>query len=747
MTRLGIYSLLIVAGILILSSAGCKDEVVPAQGSKERVLTVLAKEVDPATGAVIGPARRAQIVIYEVRADGDHELARLETNDQGVAVYSAVFPAAGVNLRVVGTYESERQTTDPPVFLFCNDATVTLRFAGTWPVCCPSDTLLTYQFIDETGSTDLIQGNPPGIAQYTLTRTLFLLDCPNPNDRLTVTVPAAPAPFSIREMRVNDRDVTGPNVTIANGEAFTITFAVSTAAAGDYEGVMDLIVLCPDGATTHTVRVRLIATVTAFTCTCPRDSMIALEPGVQDVEVGSTRDYTNLIVYTNPANCRALTIDSVVSRDRERAWDVLAPSGGEVVQPGANIRLTARFRPFKAGNAVDTFRVYFRLADGTPCRVITTLRGFGCRSMCPLLLRPGNQEFNAAKPVRVDFGTVPFSPNAACGGMRSAVYQEVTLLLPDTACCPSPADVRIEVIDNDARRVPSSLYDVTPGSSIRLEKGVRSSVTVRFNTPTIDEFEALFASGRRVRTGTAADNEFNMQIRLSSPGCGNCVQLLDVRASVGSFINISNVITLYAYGQNTPKLPEPPVRKVCHIDCCTNLDGSLDIGRLFNMLQPVTKTFPYPPNEHDFFVEVMDTTSVRVPPGSQKLQDPMLFRVASSEFTRLIRFATNYNENEFADVRLIVQRVQNALNAGPNFFSQNLLNWDFPPTASSVKPRPGDVFIMASSGTWTSATTGHVIPCKVALLYIRKIFDGNLNNSSNDQSGIEYELIFPVILY
>ncbi len=734
---------LLFACTLAMLAVGCKDEVVPAKGSQERSLTVIAREVDPVSGAVIGPARLAEIVIYEVTGEGDVELARLNTNDEGVAVFRRVFPAAGVNIKVIGTYKQERQQTNPPVILLCGDAEVTLRFAGVWPVCCPNDTTLVYRFIDETGNPDLIHMNPPGVSEYILVRTLFTVDCPNPGDELQVTIPAdVPQPFRIREVRVDDRLVNGPVVTVRNGEALTVMFSVSTMQIGEYDESFIFLVQCPGSPAPSRVTVRLLADVVAFTCVCPRDTVISMEPGIESVEVGSVRSYPPRIIFSNPPNCRSIIVDSIISHDWYRSWTITQPVPGTQIGAGEDLRISTQLSPYQAGPAVDTFNIHFRLADGTPCRQRVELVGFGCHTMCPLVLRPTQQEFNSSRPIAVNFGTVAFSPNSACGGTKTLAQQEILLLLPDTACCSSPANVSITVEDPDPRRVNSRFLSITPTSSVQLYRRTQTNLVVQFTAPTVSEFEELFATGLRPRTGGPADSTFNLRIRLSNSSCGNCVQYIDVRVVIGTLIRVSNVITLYAYGQNTPKLPDPPVRKVCNIDCCLNIDGSYDIGRLFNMINPQTKMFPYPPDAHDFFVEVADTSYTRTPP-----QTPMLFRTPFTPFRNLIRFRTNYLERDFANVRTILDELQTALNTDPALFLQPSLPWTLPPGPSSVRPQPGDVYIIASDQQWTSGTSGHIIPCGIALLYIRKIFIGNEPNSFNDQSGIEYELIYPVVLY
>ncbi|MDH7516637.1 MAG: hypothetical protein QHI48_12285, partial [Bacteroidota bacterium] len=717
--------------------------VVPAKGSQERVLTILARETDPVTGTVIGPARFAEITVYEVTKDGNVELARLRTDDEGVAVFRRVFPAAGANLSVVGVFNRERQYSDPPVFLFCGDATITLRFRGTWPVCCPNDTTLVFRFLDERENPSLITMRPAGVAEYTLARTLFVVDCPNPADELVVTVPdPVPQPFRIREIRVNDRLVTGPTLRVRNGEAFSVLFAVSTREIGSFDESITFLVQCPGQPVPSRVTVRLLADVVAFTCTCPQDTILTIEPGLDAVETGTSRTYPPRTIYTNPIECRVLTVDSIVSHDVFRSWDVLQPLPGTEVQAGSDLRITTRFRPFQAGPAVDTFSVHFHLADGTPCRQRIVLVGRGCRAMCPIIVRPVRQPFSPEEPLAMDFGEVAFSPDPACGGVRIGVRRNITLLLPDTACCASPAGVNIAVVDADPRRVNSRFFDVTPTSAVQLYRSSEVNITVEFTAPTVSQFEELFATGQRVKTGRAEDSVFSIRIRLTNSSCGNCTQEIEVRVAVARFMRVSNIITLYAYGQNTPKLPDPPVRKVCRINCCPEEPDTYDIGRLYNLLNPITKYFPYPPDRWDFFVEVADTTHGRMPP-----QEPMLFRTAGTPFVNLYLFRTNYLERNFADAQYVVSELQNALNADPALFLRPSLPWSFPPSGSPVFPRPGDVYIISTANTWVGSASGHTIPCDIALMYIRKIFLGNEPNSTNDQSGIEYELIYPVVLY
>ena len=730
--------------LFALLAAGCKDEVVPAKGSKERVLTIDAREVDPITGAKAGPAAFAEIVVYEVGAGGDKEIARFQTNDQGAYSFRSIWPASGTNIRVLGIYKNERQYADPPVFLFCNDMTVRLSFIGAPPVCCPNDTVVTYLFQDERQRTDLIQNLPDKVAEYTLTRTLFFFHCADPSQTLTVDIPAAPAPFRIKEVRVNDRVVTGTPIVLHDNEALTVLFGVSTANVGVFDKVLDFTVTCSDGASSvHHFRVDLAATVVEFTCTCPKDSSTIIEPDASSIEVNTVRTYSGLSVTSLPLECRAFTIQSIVSQDAERSWDIVSPLPGASIEPTAGLVLSARARPIRAGAIVDTFHILYKLANGTVCGARVVLQGLACRTMCPLLTKPVQQELSAAKPVTINWGIVPFSPNSSCSSTPAVTRtQELTLLIPDTSCCPTPAPVSITVTDPDPRKVNSRFLTVTGGSNLLLSRNSAQSLTVTFTAPTVSQFEELFKTGQRVRLGTVADSEFTIQIRISNSTCRDCQQLITVRALVGTFIRISNVITLYAYGQNTPKLPDPPVRKVCQIDCCGPNDP--DVGHLINLLDQTTKIFPNPPDEGDFFVEVAQNDYTKVPPP----QDPMLFRVPGSTFEKLVLYKTNYLERNFADVKTIINELQATLLANNAYFTQPSLPWNLPVLAgTSVRPKPGEVYIMFTQGSWTSTSTGDIIPCDAALIYIRKIFLGNEPNSFNDQSGIEYEVIYPVILY
>ena len=729
--------------LLAVFAAGCKDQVLPAKGSKERVLTIDAREVDPITGAKAGPAAFAEIIVYEAGSGPDKEIARFQTNDQGAYTFRYVSPPAGVNIRVVGIYKNERQNTDPPVFLFCNDVTAHLSFIGAPPVCCPNDTVVTYVFQDERQRTDLIQNLPDKIAEYTLTRTLFFFHCADPSQTLTVELPTVPAPFRIKEMRVNDRVVQGTPVVLHDNEAFTVLFGVSTNAVGVFDKVIDFTVTCSDSAkSVHHFRVDLAATVLQFTCTCPRDSSTIFEPDASSIEVNTTRTYTGLFVTALPVECRAFTIDSIVSRDQQRSWDVLSPLPGASIEPTAGLMLTVRARPVRAGVINDTFRIYYRLANGAPCNARVVLQGLACRNMCPLLTKPVAQEMNAAKPVNIDWGIVPFSPNSSCSATAAVTRSEdVTLLIPDTSCCATPAPVSVTVIDSDPQKVNSRFLSVTGGNNLLLSRNSAQSLKITFTAPTVSQFEELFKTGLRIRQGTVADSEFTIQLRLSNSTCKDCQQLVTVRALVGTFIRISNVITLYAYGQNTPKLPDPPVRKVCQIDCCGPNDP--DVGHLTNLLNQTTKKFPYPPDQGDFFVEVADSSYTFTPP-----QSPMLLRAPGSAFDKLVLFRLNYLERDFADVKRIINDLQATLTGNSSYFTQASLPWNLPVSpATSVKPKPGEVYIMFTQSNWTSTSTGNIIPCDAALIYIRKIFLGNEANSFNDQSGIEYELIYPVILY
>jgi hypothetical protein len=494
----------------------------------------------------------------------------------------------------------------------------------------------------------------------------------------------------------------------------------------------------------HHFRVDLAATVVEFTCTCPKDSSTMIEPDASSIEVNTVRTYSGLTVTSLPLECRAFTIEGIASQDVEQSWDIVSPKPGASIEPTAGLVLAVRARPIRAGAMVDTFRIQYKLANGTLCGARVVLQGMACRTMCPLLTKPVLQELNAAKPVTIDWGLVPFSPNSDCKSTPAEMRtQEITLLIPDTSCCPTPAPVSIMVTDPDPRKVNSRFLNVSGGRNLLLSRNASQTIVVTFTAPTVSQFEELFKTGQRVHTGTVADSEFTLQIRISNSTCKDCQQLITVRALVGTFIRISNVITLYAYGQNTPKLPDPPVRKVCQINCCG--PSNPDVGHLINLLrQTPKKEFKYPPDEGDFFVEVADTIHQHIPP-----QDPMLFRVPGSAFDKLVLYKANYLERDFADVKKIINDLQATLLANNAWFTQPSLPWgNLPvPNGTGVKPKPGEVYIMYTQGSWTSASTGSIIPCDAALIYIRKIFLGNEVNSFNDQSGIEYEVIYPVILY
>ncbi len=740
--RMSIVWAVLCVGVLAMS--GCKDEVVPAEGQTlMRTLTIEAREFNTQTGAYDAPAAGARISVFEVKGGVDEVLlAELVADADGIARYAGRFPSAGLNVRVVGEFKNQRQYTSPPVFLFCENQTAALNFENV-PVpdiCCPPpDSDVLVEFFDEQYDTKLIQNTPLGVAEYYQTRTLFRNACSD--TPITVEIPPVPAPFRIVRME-SGTTVTGSRVTVQPGDRLVVQCAVSTKNTGDFEEEVDFGLVCSDGSRGR-VRVTLKAQVIELPCDCGRDSLRVIVPESTPVPVGVVRTYNPINLFTVPLNCGPVSVETVTPAGPSRTWKLQLPNLPVTIQPGATFDIGAEFAPYRADSTTLDFTYAYRLADGTLCTKRARLEGRACHDMCPLLMDTVSQrQFSIATPHRVvlaeNLGYVFLSPDATCNEPINEVDRTVNFLLPDTACCAGSMTFTISVDESpDPSRTSAQYFSAS--SSVTLTRGVRTPITISFKSPTISEFDRLFTSGRRPRTGTRIDSTFRIRLLLQGTTCRECRQYLDVTATVTPFMQLSPIRNLRAYGQRTDLVPVAPAEVSSVI---SYVNGNLSPGLVDNLLD-INRRYPYPPDQFDFFVDVTDTARAFPPLPSKP---PMLFRTGVTTFTKILRVRAGYPEQSFERIIPIVSDLQNDLLANGSYFLQPSLQWTFPGTpVTNLYPQPGDVYVIFQDDYWTS-TRGARVPCRAALMYVRRVDNGQ-QNDTNHQSGVEFRLIYPIVLY
>ncbi len=734
--------------VLLLLWPGCSDEVTPPPGDNAvRTLTIIARERDPITNECSINAANVEITVFRVDDKGETPIATLTTGGDGIARYAAELPPSGVNIAVRGLYKNQLQYSVPRILVFCGDATVQLCYDGTPPtdVDCQRriDTTMVLPIVNEVGSTQLIRNLPLGLGRYQAMKTLFTNT--NPYD-MCVTVDArSNGAFHLDHMQTT-RDVTGEvPARVAPGEQFTALFSVSTADVGSFDQpfVFTVKACGADTCQPKIFRVRVQATVIDLPCDCPANGSYFLIPDGTVHAVGTTTSYPGLVLETFSIDCGSVFVDNVSQIDNNEGWRITRPAAPFPVEiTDHRLSIDASFTPVHAGVAEDTFRVEIRFVNGKRCTLDVRLRGEACRDLCPLIGMQGRPmvPFSSTPITHImNSGAVSFS-NLQCSSNISSVRQDFMVHLPDTACCPSPATIQISVIDDDPSRVASRFFAVSPSSSMSVTKGSSGGLTVRFNAPSVTEFDRLFSSGQRVRTGTLVDSMFTIRIQLVNTTCGQCSQFLVVTAIVNMTSQLSPIRNLRAYGQKTD-LVRTPSTEVCSIEATTN--GNPDPG-LVRALIDVNKVYPYPPNDGDFFVEVADT-SVDLPPLG--LKEPMLFRVNGTPYRNLLRVASGYAEQSILAITPIVNLVESLLQANPNYFTQASLPFSFPASANSIRPIPGEVYAIFGDEMWPGVHGP--VPCRIALLYVRSrtVGQGEENANTHHQSGIEFRLVHPVVLY
>lgn len=750
------FARVIILCTLFLPFSSCKEEVVPPPAvTKDRVLTMICTERNTATQSCDRPASGVTLIISRVTPDGEEVLATVQADRNGIARHIPQVPTTGMNLSVRAEYNGQVQYSNPRVFLFCTDATLTFCFDREPPVSIdcstPLDTTMVLPFTDETGKPVLLTGQPLNIGKYVLTKTLFTNT--NPSKEMCVTIDARTRAIFHIEQILTTRDVTNDNpIMVRPNESLTLIFSASTAGAGTFsETFVVTAALCNDNSCQPKVfRLNTRATVEQLSCTCPtgRDTLQTLrpDPDMALVTVGMPTTYLNTWMFRVSPDCLNIVVDSAQRIDAiDHGWRISTPL--PAVISASDVRLNLTFTPTRAGISSDTLVLYYHFERTMQkCSVRVILLGEACRSMCPLYGMNGSplQEFSSRAGFYtmryVNSGIIPFSENPACGGSALDVVSTLTLTLPDTACCTSPTSVRIDLANVDPSGVSSRFFTVqSAGGSVLVSKNSQTRVLVTFRSPTVNEFDRLFTSGERTRTNTVADSTFSIQIRLTSD-CNGCSQVITVDARVNTFSQLSPIRNLRAYGQKTD-LVRFPSTEVCTIISTTN--GTVDPG-LVRSLTRSDRSFPYPPNDGDFFVEVADT-SVAFPPLPRK--EPMLFRVTGTMFTRIQKLASGYPENSVANITPVLTLLQNEVQSNPGYFTQPSLPYTWPPVGGSIRPVPGDVYVLYGDQLWPGRF-GQV-PCRLALLYIRSrtVGEGEESLNTHHQSGIEFRIIYPVIMY
>ncbi len=727
--------------------AGCRDNVANLGPMKTRTLTVHAMQKDQ-NGLCTLPVEGASIAVMQMDADGERQVATLTTDANGSAVHTGDWPVAGVQIKVVGTFSGMIAFSQPEFIKYCRDTSVTVCFDSRPPndICCDAvNDSLNLTFLDERGSSELRKNMPKDLKRYTMPLSIARNSCRETN--LCLFIDSLPsAPFTIFQAFVvsgtQPRMVTLPMsrdnpVVLHPGEILNVVFAAGTENVGMFHGDFLFRATCCDSAQPpSTIRVRCDARVVEMQCACPSQKSYNFTAGATPIAAGRDALF-DFVIDDFPAECDPIILDSVKAVTTPVvAWRILntlpeAHHNGRVV-------LRTTFSPTAACDCKDTCTLYLHLANGVPCTLTVYFSGRGCLDSCPTLELDKEKLGFSTSPWRIAGKNVAFS-SPEC---RSTEVSTNTILLGlnEGSCC-AQMRVGIDVRDDEATKVASRYFVVTPRSSIAVPRGGSGALTVRFTAPTLLEFNTLFTDGSRVRTGTAADSTFTIRILLSSTDCGiTCSQEIIYSVEVSQASALSPIGNLRAFRQVTD-LVSIPAFEVCHVD-------SAGIGRTRGMGDGQGRAV-YPPYYGDIWVDVEDP-SIAFPPLPKK--DPVLLRSTGSAFTHIRRIATNYPENNFVTIQPIRLYLQSLLAGNPGYLNAPSLPFTLPITAASIRPVPGEVYLLSVDSRYQSTNpelNGATLSCQMALLYVRSrtVGQGEENANTNHQSGIEFRIIYPVLIY
>lgn len=722
---------------LLLLVYSCTDDPNTPSDTKVRNLDIYAKVKDLATGQCVNPAPNSEVKVYS--SEDDKEIGTIKTDAKGFAKFAYAAPAIGMTCYVTGTYNDQFLRSN--IFLFCNDTSIVLSCfepEPPTPVNCstlPQGSIVSYTFTNENNSEELIQLKPAGVGEYSACLTLFKNDG---NQNINVTLPTVAYPFRIKQVMVNGVLTNLNPVTVKPGESITICFAVSTSNLGEFRTSPNLnfVLQCVDGPSGNTgsIVVDLYAKVVESLCECIVQTTIPTFNETISVPVGESQTY-QYTIFTNPCDKAPINVKSITQSTPNTGEWTVAPSPFRTypfsLDAGNNLVVNATFTPKFATTTPATFTIEYTLENGVNCNYNFVVEGKGCLDICPLI---NDSVFNPNKTINYliyenysNPARVKFSYNEFCSYGKVINTADFKIKISDSSCFTPPATINVVIRDTESTKISSKYFTVTPTPTLYVNQGSETSLNVSFTSPTIEDFQQIFAQGLRPATGSIVDSTFTIYIDLYVSGYSNCKQTIKVQAIVTQSPKISPIRNLRAYSQKTDLKPVPEF-EVCKVDTTLALIFTSQPGYVFS-LRDAKGNGPVPPTMGDFYFEV-DNPTVFNPP-----HEPKFYFTNSSEYSKIKLFARNYIESSFDGIAQIVNDLQSAYEASSGtYFTTGGLSIP----VSGLQN--GDVYVIYNDSYW-----GRGVPCLIALVYIREVKNSTENNT-NHQAAIEFRLITPVQL-
>ncbi len=746
------YTLTSVMGIALILAffiLSCTEVVEPSK-SKKRTLTIQAMVKDCNTGLPTTPAAGTKISIYKYISVNDKSLlGTVYADNTGKAIFTSEGPVSGIIVQTLGEYKNQFKTTTPRgEFLLCNDTTVNIVYECTPPpiVCCTDigDTTIPVTFTNGT-DTKLVQNQPLGVASYDAVTTIICnrLNCTPPSD-YTIAVPNPNAPFTLKAIYVKGQ-LSGNPATLKSGECLSLVFSVSTKDAGVFRTSVPLTISC-DGKNS-TWNVALNADVVPEECDCPMtgDTTIIIKPTTpQKLPVGTSYDYEELF-FQNQRKC-VMTVESFVRiksgvespATTAGEWKLISPNLPTVVNQGDVYMPKLRFSPTQTGERRDTFRVTVRLSSGIVCNFKVIMIGYGCTDACPQV---NGQPFSNA-PINLS-AEAPFSPDAVCPKtllFNSIARLPITVTYPRDACSSS--------VDINATFTGKDQYDAVRFSyttSFTVDTNSPSGPNLTFVAPTVAEYESMFTQngGTRTKQGTREDSAYNLTVVLATAD-GKCRQVINVKAFAAPAGKLSIPWNMDAYDQTTAIKPTPDYQ-TCKVDTLMFFAGVDRPGFVYQLRDASYQ--PYcgvnqPPCWGSFYINV-DNKNGEGTVGSPKPPKIYLVNNPLNVFKDIKLVARNFLEEDFDKINPVLIKLQNDVSGvGPgNYFTSDATTQPYFYPNGLGGLAIGDVYVLYSNSKNSSG-----IPCELAMIYLRKVFNYG-GFSSNNRSSIEFRILYPIYIH
>ena len=307
---------------------------------------------------------------------------------------------------------------------------------------------------------------------------------------VTVTFPAAPAPYSYTVTDKNGASVNTANgLTLQKGESMTLCFSIDPTTIGAQNATLVLPMQCVSNGTKFTYTIPISATSKLCnTCTCT-DYFHDPVKISNNIQVGKDTTFTAQI-FKNPLNC-AVTISNLVSQTPNE-WTVLSesPTLPALVAPGGTVNATVNFKPTKSGVATDNVTFSITIAGSTtaPCTGNVTLTATGCNDACANEVMPPEW---LPSPAPNGPDTLFFKQQGnpqifvSSAGANSVSDQEcITIKYPDTAC----ATKQLTIVSPKGAKWTVT----TTPSPLTVSPGGTAQVCLTFTAPTIAQVRQDF---------------------------------------------------------------------------------------------------------------------------------------------------------------------------------------------------------------------------------------------------------------